>query len=164
MLFQKEPTSPAGNLFRRHPCRLELRPVDMWKSGFAGTRLKGVDKPVDGQRAARPPACPPRAAFPHTHRRNSPFFKPPRSRTTSPASQPDSFFGGSRPLLRREKKDESSNGAGYSRFYSPYGEFYSLYRERFSPYGEYCTNQSIKLPQLWGIKKRRYNPRIWGIT
>jgi hypothetical protein len=48
----------------------------MWKSALAGrTRLKGVDKPVDGQRAARPPVCPPPAAFPHTHRRNRKFKK-----------------------------------------------------------------------------------------
>ena len=48
----------------------------MWKSALAGrTRLKGVGKPVDGQRAARPPVCPPRAAFPHTHRRNRKFKK-----------------------------------------------------------------------------------------
>ena len=52
----------------------ELRPVDMWKSALAGrTRLKGVDKPVDGQKDARPPVCPPLAAFPHTHRRNRKF-------------------------------------------------------------------------------------------
>jgi hypothetical protein len=36
----------------------------------AGPRLKGVDKSVDGQKDARPPTCPPPAAFPHTHRRS----------------------------------------------------------------------------------------------
>jgi hypothetical protein len=72
----------------RHPCRLELRSVDMWKPALAGrTRLKGVGKPVDGQKDARPPACLPRAAFPHTHRRNSRFKeKSPRARTKSDES------------------------------------------------------------------------------
>ena len=46
-----------------------------------GSRLKGVGKPVDGQRAARPPVCPPRAAFPHTHRRNNNFKETSKSKS-----------------------------------------------------------------------------------
>ena len=66
------PAAGSGGI----PAALVLSPVDMWKSALTGrTRLKGVDKPVDGQRAARPPVCPPPAAFPHTHRRNRKFKK-----------------------------------------------------------------------------------------
>jgi hypothetical protein len=38
-----------------------------------GTRIKGVDKSVDGQKDARPRTLPTPTAFPHTHRRNSKF-------------------------------------------------------------------------------------------
>jgi len=67
-----------------------------------------VDKPVDGQKAARPRVCPPPAAFPHTHWRNRKFKKKPKSkslRATSPTSCWTAFFGGSVPLLKIQKKD-----------------------------------------------------------
>jgi len=80
----KEPAIHGGRLF----CGIHaatMRPVDMWKSALAGrTRLKGVDKSVDGQKDARPPTCPPPAAFPHTHRRNS--KEKPKSKSKSKES------------------------------------------------------------------------------
>ena len=106
------PAAGSGGI----PAALVLSPVDMWKSALAGrTRLKGVDKPVDGQRAARPPVCPPRAAFPHTHRRKRKFKKKAQEPKSDESNVVlDHFLGGSVPLLRREKKEEFSDDAGYS--------------------------------------------------
>jgi len=49
----------------------------------AEPRLKGVDKSVDGQKDARPPTCPPPAAFPHTHRRSRRLEINPKSKSKS---------------------------------------------------------------------------------
>jgi hypothetical protein len=81
-----------------------------------------VDKPVDGQKDARPPVCPPPAAFPHTHRRNGRFKEKSKIKSEEsnlPVGQP--FFCGSRPLQKAsktDKKGESSNGADYSQICS----------------------------------------------
>ena len=94
---------------------LTLRPVDMWKSALKGrTRLKGVDKSVDGQKDARPPTCPRPAAFPHTHRRNSKDRAKARARATSPTIPVGQLFLRLPAAIRKEEKEVFSNGAGYS--------------------------------------------------
>gem|GEM_PF-6482716 len=50
---------PPAAGFGGIPAALGLSPVDMWKSALAGrTRLKGVDKPVDGQKSRPPTGLP----------------------------------------------------------------------------------------------------------
>jgi hypothetical protein len=84
-----------------------------------GSRLKGVDKPVDGQKDARPPVCPPRAAFPHTHRRNGKFKEKAQEQDQDQELEESNIPVG-RPFLRlpaairREKKEKFSNDTGCS--------------------------------------------------
>jgi hypothetical protein len=90
-----------------------------------------VDKPVDGQKDARPPVCPPPAAFPHTHRRNGRFKEKSKIKSEEsnlPVGQP--FFaapGRYKKPLKQIKRGNQAMARITAKFVHYHSEFYSLW-------------------------------------